>query len=128
RRVIANRLRELDRFLSVLLDEIAVRLEGPAHDGERFARTSNTSKKLQIVESMTGAPSGDDVRLRVFGGIVASMRRGRDMSAARRSGDPLAVTGDVDLDQVLALGWISEFYRNLGDRLMKEISHPGTIP
>ncbi len=70
-RVLANALRELDRFLSVLIDDVAsaARPEGMNHGN--FARLRNTPNKLRHIRQALGVacvePCADHARLRAIG-------------------------------------------------------------
>jgi hypothetical protein len=135
-RLSGNRLRELDRFLSILLDEIALRHGGPDHDGSAFARQRNTSRKLYAVERMIGVTCLSDLRLRAIGRVSACLHHcsGAIHSSGLRNDLHLAAgsdpaSGDIghaeerlllSPDSIIA---ICRFYRDLGDRLMH-----GTLP
>jgi hypothetical protein len=133
-RMMANRLRELDWFLGVLLEEAAAALDGSSHDAERFGLMSNTAKKLRLVEEMAGKVSQDDARLRAIGRVAVRLRRAdrcrtapaheRDIRLA--GGDPLRdpwSSGDAE-PRLTPQDFqsIAGFYRNLGDRWIKEVT------
>jgi hypothetical protein len=131
-RVTANHLRELDRFLSVLLEEIARTIGGPEHDADRFERANSTARMLRIVERITGTPSDAHLRLRAIGRIAQRLRRDQrpakahllasDMllaSGGAPSGTGGQAGGGLRLSRE-AVQSISIFYRDLGDRLMEE--------
>jgi len=136
-RAMANRLRELDRFLSILLDDVAGMLTGvpaaPRQDAVRRARADGSAGKLRRIEGMTGTPSDDHARLRAIGRIAARLRHDdRPIHASSLSGDlRLAVgqsasaacfqAGNRFSLSAEAMGSISLFYRDLGDRLVKQI-------
>ena len=88
-KVIGNGLRELDRFLNLLLDEASFRLGLPVRPAQR-----NTANKLRTFRASTGIEGEkDEVRLRALGrsrdclfhsgGIVTrgDVREGRRMTA-----------------------------------------------
>lgn len=116
-RMTANHLRELDRFLCVLLEEAASLLGGPDHDAPRFARLRKTSEKLGIVERAIGLPGGHDSRLAAIRRIAARLRRSSPASQA----EDILLACDAPLDLPLALQSIARFYRDLGDQLMKKL-------
>ena len=136
-RAMANRLRELDRFLSILLDDVAGMLTGvpaaPRQDAVRRARADGSAGKLRRIEGMTGTRSDDHARLRAIGRIAARLRHDdRPIHASSLSGDlRLAVgqsasaacfqAGNRFSLSAEAMGSISLFYRDLGDRLVKQI-------
>jgi hypothetical protein len=66
-RVIANHLRELDRFLNLLIDEVAIASGHPGFDPARLARQRNTAAKLGAVRHLLALPNPDDHRLRAIG-------------------------------------------------------------
>jgi len=89
-KVIGNGLRELDRFLNLLIDEVADLVVGPGPDAARFRAQRNTANKLRRVRAAMALPSPDHDRLLAIArsrdclfhcaGIV---RRGDDRTAAR---------------------------------------------
>lgn len=66
-KVIGNGLRELDRFLSVMIDEVARLIAPIAIDPARFADLRNTANKLRLIRALMGLPSPDHGRLRAIG-------------------------------------------------------------
>jgi hypothetical protein len=66
-RTLANGLRELDRFLSLLIDEAAERASLGCMDRPDFARQRNTANKLRHVRAALGLESPDHERLRAIG-------------------------------------------------------------
>jgi len=116
-RMTANQLRELDRFLCVLLEEAAALLSGPDHDAARFARLRKTAEKLHIVEGMIGMPSDHGRRLAAIRRIAARLRQPCPTPQAR----DIALACGTALELPLALQSIARFYRDLGDHLMKNI-------
>lgn len=117
-KVIGNGLRELDRFLSVLLDEVALVLGWEEDDLWRLAGLRNTANKLGLVYDRLGLATNDLPRLRALG-------RCRDClfhcgGVVRR--------GDVRHAPVMTVGWPEDTRGNgrgmmvaLGDRLPVEL-------
>lgn len=66
-KVIGNGLRELDRFLNVMIDEVARLIAPVAIDPARFAGQRNTANKLRLIRALMGLPSPDHGRLRAIG-------------------------------------------------------------
>ena len=66
-RSFANGLRELDRFLSVLIDELASTALPAGIDHARFIRQRNTPNKLRSLRAALGLASPDHERLRAIG-------------------------------------------------------------
>jgi CspA family cold shock protein len=66
-RSMANGLRELDRFLSVLIDEVADNVLRGGMDGMVLARQRNTPNKLRSLRAALGLDSPDHERLRTIG-------------------------------------------------------------
>jgi len=94
-KVIGNSLRELDRFLSLLIDEIA-RLILPGDVSADFGRQRNTPNKLRAIRAAMALPSPDHARLRAIG-------RSRDClfhtgGVVRR--------GDLRGDMMMTVGWM----------------------
>lgn len=134
-KVLGNGLRELDRFLSVLLDELAHASGFDELEIGRLTRTRNTASKLAILCERLGLPRPDLARWRALGrcrdclfytrGVVrrADVRSGRVMTLGwpgKRGGagggdlvalgEPLTIADDD-------LAWICDFY----DRIAAEL-------
>ncbi|HZV19458.1 MAG TPA: hypothetical protein VFF84_12285 [Sphingobium sp.] len=116
-RMTANHLRELDRFLCVLLEEGAALLGGADHDAPAFARLRKTSEKLFIVQQMVGTPTDHASRLAAIRRIAARLRRSSPASQAK----DISLACEAPLDLPLAVQSIALFYRDLGNELMKKI-------
>lgn len=65
--MIGNGLRELDRFLSLLIDAVAALIAPPGLDRGRFSRQRNTANKLRTIRSAMALPSPDHDRLLAIG-------------------------------------------------------------
>lgn len=89
-RVLGNGLRELDRFLSLLIDALAGACGLAMPRGER-----NTANKLAALRAMTGAPHGDHARL-------AALARSRDCLFHCEG---LVRRGDRRGDAGMTVGW-----------------------
>jgi len=61
-KVIGNGLRELDRFLNLLIDAASTAEGLPVHPGQR-----NTANKLSAYRAAKSLPNDDDARLRALG-------------------------------------------------------------
>ncbi|MGE4431201.1 MAG: hypothetical protein AB7E05_10730 [Sphingobium sp.] len=129
-RMTGNRLRELDRFLSVLIEAVASGLDDRGHDRAGLARLRNTARKLRLVEDMTGAASGADARLRAIGRVTACLHHctGRihadSIHEDVRIAGGVAVAGSfsggsgrlrIEPQTILA---ICAFYRDMGDWML----------
>ncbi len=128
-RMIGNRLRELDRFLSVLIEDVAAGSGPPGHDRKHFARLRNTPMKLRVVEEMFATGVDDDARLRAIGRIAACLHHCKgEVHTASIHDDVLIARGgengpatprknslSVDPQTLRA---ICSFYRGIGDRLL----------
>lgn len=138
-KVIGNGLRELDRFLSVLLDEVALAAGWELPDLRRLANVRNTANKLALVHDRLGRSADDLSRLRALGrsrnclfhcdGVV---RRGDERHAASMTvGWPADVRGNgagaqLALGESLAvtaadLAWVCAFYDRLAVELVEDI-------
>jgi len=139
-RLLGNRLRELDRFLSILLDEIALWLDRPGHDPRAFARWHNVPRKLRHVAAMLGEVSADEARLGAIGRARACLHHcGGKIHDARLSGDLLLAQGTAintavppaspDMLRLSpeALRAIAEFYRTLGDKMVAQALGRSTL-
>ena len=121
RRTTANRLRELDRFLSLLMDEIArsPRACGPA--GRSVLLPGTMPGKLRRIEALIGVPSRDASRLRSIGRVQVRLRQ--DPGWRGRYGRrPALIAADATRDggpSPAALRSIGRFYRAVGDRLLR---------
>ena len=139
-RVTANRIRELDRFLAVMLDEAAGRIGGAGHDAAQFDRISNTSKKLRAVEMSVGMAAADHGRLRALGRIAArlrgpshhwratSLRVDMELVGAEGCANIDSRSGRASRSLSLNLSTISSFYYDLGRRLSEELSNKNYSP
>ena len=65
--MIGNGLRELDRFLSLLIDEVAAVIAPTGLDRAKFARQHNTANKLRTVRAAMALPSPDHQALLAIG-------------------------------------------------------------
>ena len=133
-RLLGNGLRELDRFLGLLIEEVADRIGSAEHDPRAFARLRNTANKLRLVRGMMELGSPDHRWLRAVGrlrvclhhcgGEVRAPGHPAELSLAGcRFGEPeradsprarLVLTSD-------ALDRISHVYRRVGDDLVAEL-------
>lgn len=89
-KVIANGLRELDRFLNLLLDEVSIR-----HGLVPARNQHNTANKLRDLCAALGVPNADDARLRALGRVRACLFHCAG----------LAARGDTAQAPLLTLGW-----------------------
>ena len=138
-KVIGNGLRELDRFLSVLLDEVALAVGWERADLQRLANVRNTANKLGAIHGWLGRPSDDLARLRALGrcrdclfhcnGVV---RRGDERRAPGMTvGWPADANGDgagarLALGERLAvsaadLAWVCAFYERIAGDLLEDV-------
>lgn len=129
--VIANGLRELDRFLNHLLDALAMRQGRPAPP-ERLS----TSARLAVLRAPLGVPPADEARLRALGrtrdclffcaGVVrrGDLRGGRSMTIGWPvSGDPAGRLARVPVGQTIRVARaeiesVCRFYRRIGNALL----------
>jgi hypothetical protein len=133
--VIANGLRELDRFLSILLDEVARSAGWATMDLDEIARMRNTSTKLGIVNERSGARIDGCDRLLALSRCRALLfhcdgvvRRGdRRGVPSLTLGWPcnmqegaavILQQGDHLIVGARQLAWIGAFYEQLGTLLL----------
>ena len=141
-RVTANRIRELDRFLAVLLNDTAGQISGAGHDAELFDRISNTSKKLLAVEQLVGMAAADHDRLRAMGRIAARMRGPSHHWRAASLIADMGIAGGGETEGAkkdlshgkaviplsLNLATISSFYEDIGRRVIQEVGNKNYSP
>ena len=109
--VLANSLRELDRFLSLLLDDVAASALPAGYDRAAFARQSNTPNKLARVHDALGVASPDQARLRAIG-----RSRERLFHAARAARAATHLPGEQHLAEDLR--GICRLYGRIADELV----------
>jgi hypothetical protein len=68
-RVIGNGLRELDRFLCLLLDEAMRGVAPLCFDHRGYARRTNAAAKLRDFHKLAGIAAADEQRLRAIGRV-----------------------------------------------------------
>ncbi len=137
--MIGNGLRELDRFLSVLLDEVALATGWERAALRRLANVRNTANKFAAVHGWLGRPIDDLPRLRALGrnrdclfhcnGVV---RRGDERRASSMTvGWPIDASSDgtgarLALGESLAvspadLAWVCAFYERIAGDLVEDV-------
>lgn len=137
-KVIGNSLRELDRFLSILLDEIAAEAGWSAADLDLLGRIRNTPNKLQSVCRRLDIGFAEGSRLRALGRCRdtlfhcrGTVRRGDTRDARlltmgwpadglNGAAAALAMGDRVHVDQA-DLTWICAFYVRIGGSLVPTI-------
>ncbi|MBO9624373.1 MAG: hypothetical protein J7500_16820 [Sphingomonas sp.] len=138
-KVIGNGLRELDRFLNVLIDEASLRIGLPVVAGQR-----NTANKLRAFRAADGAACAtDEVRLRALGrsrdclfhcgGIVtrADARGGTRMTAGWAG--PCAPLRSFAIGEELVLSagelaGVCAFYESLAAEVVASAARSLTAP
>ncbi len=85
-----NALRELDRFLDVLVDEAAATLDGKLAS-RGFGRLRNVPNKLRAVHAVLDLPSPGHERLRAIGRVRECLHRRRGEARDAAIWDDLAV-------------------------------------
>ncbi|KRB79815.1 hypothetical protein ASE00_19095 [Sphingomonas sp. Root710] len=114
--MLANALRELDRFLNVLLNELAAGggLHGP--ELRAFRRGCDAARKLSSYPDLLGGKADDHGLLREMSMQKAALRR---VFAARRLSVGIAPSGETAprLPQV-DLAEIGAYYADLSTRLV----------
>jgi hypothetical protein len=136
-RVIGNGLRELDRFLNVLLDEVAAATGWVRADLQRLGRQRNTANKLGAVYGATTLPPDLLPRLRALARNRDCLfyndgwvRRGDTRAASAMTTGWPAPSGEDGLAIALGerlfvcedtLAWICDLYRRIADDLIRDI-------
>lgn len=133
-RRVGNCLKELDRLLSLLLDE-CVGVGGMAAAKRRaFERSHDTSRKLRRVDRLNGCFTPDTIRLRAIGRIrevacndqvLAHVPWASHDMAVATAGQPGRNADDRDKDSLRlwevsdeALGAIAGFYLSIAKRVL----------
>jgi len=139
-KVVGNGLRELDRFLSLLLDEAAGTVCSPGFDQRDFARQNNVANKIGTFYGLAGLDRPDVRRLRAIGrvrvclhhcrGVVHDFALWDDLSTA--AGD-LPGRPRLDPPERLAvtfedLARICEFYAQSGAGLIAVCGGTDPVP
>ena len=136
-RVIGNALRELDRFLSLLIDAAALHLDVAARDRATLAAAHNTARKLGLIRHHLRLGHPDDAALRSIGRMRACLfhtagivRAGNPRSTPTAGwGDPgralptpapmrLAIGLRIDVTTT-DLARICHFYDRIADDLLR---------
>jgi hypothetical protein len=76
-KVVGNGLRELDRFLSLLLDAAADGILASEFDRSSYARQSNVANKLDLFYRLLGETPPDGRQLRAIGRVRACLHHCR---------------------------------------------------
>ncbi|MPT49211.1 MAG: hypothetical protein E2598_12475 [Sphingobium sp.] len=134
-RLMGNRLRELDRFLSVVLDEIVLMSAISGQDALTFSRWRNTARKLAKVEQILRTTTGDAKWLAAIGRICACLHHcGGKIHDAGLLQDVTMISARAEAGYKVMPPLISEplmlcpvtiyaiggFYHILGDRLVAQ--------
>ncbi|MBO9378244.1 hypothetical protein GG804_15855 [Sphingomonas histidinilytica] len=138
-RMTGNRLHELDRFLSVLIDEAASLRTGPRRDARFFARMRNTPEKLRRLGSAAALHGAVGQRLGAIGRVCAYLRHcgdgvhrsglAHDMRLAGGRADQERPTAEASMAMYLeppTIVAIAGLYRFVGDALIGAVD--GTAP
>jgi hypothetical protein len=137
-RLLGNRLRELDRFLSMLIDETLCATTGDGGERAAWPHVRNTARKLRQLDIMAGP---DEARLRAIGRITAVFRHcdglihnvaiHDDMRLANGL-HPLAASMGERGERLhmapMTIVAICDFYREIGGRLLALTGRSGAVP
>lgn len=130
-RMVGNRFRELDLFLSVMIGEVALVLGCPDQDGRKL-RLFNTPNRLRRLRPVIALEQCPDARLRAIGRVGACLRHcegrvhrpemGQDVLLAHGDGyvlppPPAAAENRLHLSS-RTISAIAGFYRSIGDELL----------
>lgn len=130
-RMVGNRFRELDLFLSVMIGEVALVLGCPDHDGRKL-RLFNTPNKLRRLRPVIALAQCPEARLRAIGRVGACLRHcegrvhrsemGQDVLLAHGEEyilppPPAAAANRLHLSS-RTISAIAGFYRSIGDELL----------
>lgn len=138
-KVIGNGLRELDRFLSVLLDELAMAAGWNAADLRALARLRNTSIKLDTVCTRLGIDAVGWESLRALGrcrdalfhcgGTVrrGDTRHAQALTLIWPTGTGGGAGAMIRIGELLSVGpaqlfWVGALYIRIGNDLMAAVA------
>jgi hypothetical protein len=139
-KVVGNGLRELDRFLNLLLDEAAVTILPPDFDHVAFARRHNVASKIGDLYGLAGLAAPDAGRLRAIGRVRACLHHCRGVVHDPLLWDDLGIAAGKgsesrrhDPAERLAvsfgeLGRICAFYAQSGDGLVAACRAIAPVP
>jgi hypothetical protein len=133
-KLIGNALRELDRFLNLLIDAAAASVAPPGIDRAAFGRQRNTANKLYALRAAMTLPSPDHERLRRIGRLreclfhcAEIVRHGDRRVAPAR----IALAARI-LPDAAALAALCRFYERVAADLVGACAahrgHVGTTP
>ena len=138
-KVVGNGLRELDRFLCLLLDEAVGGISPPTFDRAAFGRQRNAANKLRAFHRIAGLDAPDGERLRAIGrvrdclhhcrGIVHDEAVHADLhfASATPASDRMSDTPRLSIS-FDALARICQFYGETGTGLMQVLRDNPRIP
>jgi hypothetical protein len=142
-KVVGNGLRELDRFLGLLLDAAADAVSNPEFDRQGFSRLSNVANKLDAfyrLAGLTGMAARDAERLRAIGRVRSCLHHCRGVVHDPSVWDDLRVATDIRScaeysktpDRLTVsfaeLAQICRFYAQVGSGLVATCSRNCTVP
>jgi len=130
-RMTGNRLHELDRFLSVLIDEVATLQGLPSEDTHFFFRMRNTPEKLRRLKAGSTACRESGQRLRAVGRISAYLRYCRDGLPRPRLARDIGIAAGEGVCETMACSAvgpslmisITGLYRAIGNRLLASVDN-----
>ena len=141
-KVLGNGLRELDRFLNLLVDAVSLATCSDRTDHARFVRLRNTPNKLRLLHARLGLASPDHEQLRAIGRLRDCLFHcGGTVGRPRRGDEPVIswpITGSGPAAAMLApderlelsaddLAAICRFYERLGADLVGVGSRYGGV-
>lgn len=92
-KVVGNGLRELDRFLSLMIDEAACIVAPAGFDKAAFARRRNVADKIRRFHILAGIDPADDARLRAIGRVRDCLHHCRGIVHDAGLHDDLRIAG-----------------------------------
>lgn len=124
--VLGNSLRELDRFLDILLDELAAASGMSGQALRVFHRRRSVTAKLAARPGLFGHRIDDRIRLRALAAqqailLNAAIKSGPRRNAMLIAGPVAPILAPVDLREV------SAFYSRLAARLIRHVEQPRAI-
>jgi hypothetical protein len=137
-KIVGNGLREMDRFLCLLLDEAARQVAPPDFDHADYSRRNNAAAKLRVFYALSGHTASGEDQLRAIGRVRACLHHCRgivhdpavhaDLAAASSSVRPRNIEGSrlvISFDDLAA---ICNFYIECAAVLMRVCRADPRIP
>ena len=115
--MICNGLRELDRFLNVLLEASAHSVAPADFDQRGFGRRTGAPGKLNVISTLTATPPRHAPRLRAIGRLRDSLPHAGGSISLRNQGPRQGRRALAPAE----LRAICDFYRMLAEKVLRDV-------